>query len=73
MVDDTPYEGPERRTVQPLSESEIAFLRKKIRQEKTMGELALRVRSWITFVVLVVGAFTLLWEEFKNLIKAAVQ
>lgn len=53
-----------------LTEEEIEYIRKKYQQEKVMSSWALKVRSWITFIVLVVGAYTLLWDHFKSLIKS---
>lgn len=59
------------RKINTLTEEEIEYVRKKFHQEQAMSAWALKVRGWITFVVILVGAFTLLWDQFKGLVKAA--
>tara|TARA_R110000765_G_scaffold242748_1_gene345243 strand:+ start:313 stop:492 length:180 start_codon:yes stop_codon:yes gene_type:complete len=55
-----------------LNEDEITWIRSQIAQEKAMSALGKRVRSVITFAMLLIGGSVLLWDNFKIVIKNAV-
>lgn len=61
--------GPE--STRPLDDEEVQYVRKKIRQEQAMGAVAKRFRDWVTFFVLLIGAFALFWDQFKAMVRAA--
>jgi len=62
-----------KETIQPLTEEEIKWMRKKIRNDEAMSDLAKKVRNWFTFIVLLLTSFFLFGDAFKSFVKWAAK
>jgi len=65
------YEGAERRTDPRLTDDDIEWLHNYRAREKAMGALAKRARDFFTFIIILGGAYTLLWDSFKSMVGLA--
>jgi len=56
-----------------LTPEEIQWVKNGIADEKAKSRLALKVRNYLTFIILIVGSFTLFYDQLKATIQHFVK